>query len=120
VVSSQPASILSLPALELDTSAINTFSELLQPGRHRLIRLVAALLASAPSALVLAPPHSPHSLHLLLMRGAGRCRPPALLVSAPDALVLADARPPALLAFAPLALVRAHTARLLLHAPPPY
>ena len=32
---------------------------------------------------------------------------PALLASAPDALVLADARPPALLALAPFALVRA-------------
>jgi len=34
-------------------------------------------------------------------------RPPALLASAPLALVLADARPPALLALAPLALVLA-------------
>jgi hypothetical protein len=81
--------------LSIYTSAINTFSELLQPGRHRLIRLQAALLASAPSGMVLAdapPPRTP------CMRtfgaGAGRC---SLLACAPSALVLTDARPPALL-----------------------
>jgi len=55
--------------------------ELLQAGRHRLVRLVAALLASAPDPLVRAD-----------------ARAPALLASAPLALVLADARAPALLA----------------------
>ena len=39
--------------------------------------------------------------------GADRCSPPALLASAPPALVRADARAPALLASAPFALVRA-------------
>jgi hypothetical protein len=72
------------------TSAMSIFPELLQLVRHRLIRLLAALLASAPLALVLAD-----------------ARPPALLALAPFALVLADARPPALLAYAPPALVRA-------------
>ena len=84
--------------------------KLLQVDRHRRVRLIAALLALAPDALVLAD-----------------ARPPALLAFAPDALVLADARP-ALLACAPPALVRAETARLLargasrcvgLFAPPP-
>ena len=64
-----------------------------QAGRHRHVRLIAALLASAPDALVLAD-----------------ARPPALLAFAPDALVLAEARPPALLALAPLALVLAQAA----------
>ena len=54
--------------------------ELLQAGRHRRVRLIAALLALAPSALVLAD-----------------APPAALLASAPFALVLADARAPALL-----------------------
>ena len=57
--------------------------QLLQAGRHRRVCLLAALLAIAPSALVLAD-----------------ARAPALLAFAPDALVLADARAPALLAFA--------------------
>ena len=61
--------------------------ELLQAGRHRRVRLLAALLAFAPFALVLAD-----------------ARPPALLACVPDALVLADALPPALLAYTPLAL----------------
>ena len=61
--------------------------KLLQVGRHRHVRLIAAILALAPLALVLAD-----------------ARPPALLAFAPDALVLAEARPPALLAFAPPAL----------------
>ena len=90
------------------TSAINTFSKLLQPGRHQLIRLLAALLASAPLALVLADARPPALLALappaMVLADA---RPPALLASAPLALVLADARPPALLACAPLALVLA-------------
>ena len=55
------------------TSAINTFSELLQPGWHQLIRLLAALLASAPLPLMLAD-----------------AAPPALFASAPLALVRAD------------------------------
>ena len=64
--------------------------QLLQVGRHRRVRLIAALLALAPDALVLAD-----------------ARPPALLALAPHALVLADARAPALLALAPDALVLA-------------
>ena len=75
--------------------------QLLQAGRHRRVRLLAALLALAPDALVLAD-----------------ARAPALLALAPDALVLADARPPALLACAPLALVLAD-ARPLAGAPAP-
>ena len=50
--------------------------QLLQAGRHRRVRLLAALLAFAPDALVLAD-----------------ARAPALLALAPLALVLADARP---------------------------
>ena len=49
--------------------------ELLQAGRHRRVRLIAALLAFVPLTLVLAD-----------------ARPPALLAVAPSALVLADAR----------------------------
>ena len=67
--------------------------QLLQAGRHRRVRLLAALLAFTPFALVLAD-----------------ARPPALLASAPDALVLADSRTPALLASVPSALVLAHAA----------
>jgi len=63
--------------------------KLLQAGRHRLVRLLTALLASALDALVRAD-----------------ARPLALLASAPDALARADARAPALLACAPDALVR--------------
>jgi hypothetical protein len=66
--------------------------ELLQASRHRRVRLIAALLASASLALVLAD-----------------ARPPALFAIAPPALVLADARAPALLALAPDALVLADT-----------
>ena len=47
--------------------------ELLQAGRHRRVRLIAALLAFAPDALVLA-----------------NARPPALLALAPLAVVLTD------------------------------
>ena len=50
--------------------------ELLQAGRHRRVRLLAALLALAPLALVLAD-----------------ARAPALLALAPLALVLSDALP---------------------------
>ena len=57
--------------------------QLLQAGRHRRVRLLAALLASASLAVVRA-----------------QARPPALLALIPDALVLADARSPALLALA--------------------
>ena len=64
--------------------------ELLQAGRHRRVRLLAALLACAPDALVLAD-----------------ARVPVVLACAPSALVLADARAPALLAFASSALVLA-------------
>jgi hypothetical protein len=88
------------------TSALNTFSELLQPGRHRLIRVLAALLALAPLALVLAdapPPAFLAAAPLALVRADAR--PPALLACAPDALVRADARPPAVIAFVPDALV---------------
>ena len=60
---------------------MNLRLRLLQASRHRLVRLLAALLASAPDALVRAD-----------------ARAPALLASAPLALVLADARAPALLA----------------------
>ena len=83
--------------------AISTVSELLEPVRHRLIRLLAALFASAPDALVTAD-----------------ARPSALLACAPPALVRADARPPALLALAPDALVlaEARTPALLACAPP--
>jgi hypothetical protein len=49
--------------------------ELLQAGRHRRVRLIATILASAPDALVLAD-----------------ARPAALLASAPLTLVLADAK----------------------------
>ena len=121
--------------------------KLLQAGRHRRVRLLAALLASAPSALVLADARAPAllaSAPLALVLADARA--PALLACAPLALVLADARPPALLALAPLhwcwqmlappallalapdALVRTDTARLLargasrcvgLFAPPP-
>ena len=62
--------------LSIYTSALNTCTELLQPGRHRLIRLLAALLAFTPLTLMLTD-----------------APPPALLACAPDALVLADARP---------------------------
>jgi hypothetical protein len=72
------------------TSSMHWPRELLQAGWHRRVRLFAALLASAPDALVLAD-----------------ARAPALLACAPSALVLADARAPTLLASAPLALVRA-------------
>ena len=51
--------------------------EHLQVGRHRRVRLLAALIAFAPDALVLAD-----------------ARAPALLACAVDALVLADARAP--------------------------
>ena len=82
--------------------------QLLQVGRHRHVRLIAALLALAPDALVLADARPPALLAsapaALVLADA---RPPALLACAPDALVLADARPPALLACVPLALVRA-------------
>jgi hypothetical protein len=112
--------------LSIYTSALNTCTELLQPGRHRLIRLLSALLALAPDALVLADARPPALLAfdpLALVLADARppallalapsvlvladARPPALLALAPDALVLADARPPALLALAPLALVLA-------------
>jgi len=84
--------------------AISTFSEpptspRLQPTRHRLICLLAALLAPAPLALVLAD-----------------ARPPALLACAPPALVRADARPSALLAWH---LFVRRAARLLQCLPPP-
>jgi hypothetical protein len=59
-------------------------------GRHRRVRILAALLALAPDALVRAD-----------------ARAPALFAFAPSALVLADARAPALLAFASSALVLA-------------
>ena len=63
------------------TSSMRWPRELLQAGRHRRVRLLAALLAFAPDALVLADAHDP-----------------ALLASALSALVWADARAPALLA----------------------
>ena len=85
--------------------------QLLQAGRHRRVRLLAALLAFAPDALVLADARPPALLALapdaLVLADA---RPPALLALAPSALVLADARAPALLAYAPYALVRAQAA----------
>jgi len=59
------------------TSSMRWPRELLQTGRHRRVCLLAALLASAPDALVRAD-----------------ARAPALLAFAPFALVLADARPP--------------------------
>ena len=90
------------------TSSMRWPRELLQAGRHRRVRLLAALLALAPDALVLADARAPALLasvpSALVLADA---RPPALLAFAPSALVLADARPPALLAFAPLALVLA-------------
>ena len=53
------------------TGSMRCTRELLQAGWHRRIRLLAALLASVPSALVLAD-----------------TRPPALLASVPLSLVL--------------------------------
>ena len=50
------------------TSSMRWTRELLQAGRHRRVRLLAALLASDPSALVRADAHPPHSLHSLLSR----------------------------------------------------
>ena len=80
--------------------------ELLQAGRHRRVRLLVALLACAPSALLRADARAPALLasapDALVLADA---RPRALLACAPLALVLADARPPALLALAPFALV---------------
>ena len=80
-------------------------------GRHRRVRILAALLALAPDALVLADARAPALLALapdaLVMADA---RAPALLALAPLALVLAEARPPALLALAPLARVLAQAA----------
>ena len=58
------------PKLRTSCGAISTFYELLEPVRHHLIRLLAALLACAPPALMLADD-----------------RPPALLAAAPLALV---------------------------------
>ena len=85
--------------------------KLLQAGRHRRVRLIAALLALAPDALVLADARPPALLAFapdaLVLADA---RAPALLACVPLALVLADARAPALLASAPLALVRAQAA----------
>jgi hypothetical protein len=82
--------------------------ELLQASRHRRVRLLAALVAFAPDALVRADARPPALLasapFALVLADA---RPPALLASAPFALVLADARPPALRAISPLALVLA-------------
>jgi hypothetical protein len=89
------------PALSLFTSSLNT-SELLQPGRHRFIRLLAApppapaLLASVPSALALwhrLPPRTPWKCSF--GTGVGRCPPSALLAAGPSSLVRADAPPPA-------------------------
>jgi hypothetical protein len=51
---------LCVHLLSISTSAISIFPELLQAGRHRLVGLRAALLASARCT-----PKSPHSLHLL-------------------------------------------------------
>ena len=62
-----------------------------------LLQSVRHRLTRPPALLASAPP--------ALVRTDAR--PPALLASAPEALVLADARPPALLASAPLALVLA-------------
>ena len=56
------------------TSSMRWPRELLQAGRHRSVRLLAALFALAPDALVLAD-----------------ARTPALLASVPSALVLAHA-----------------------------
>ena len=72
------------------TSSMRWPRELLQAGRHRRVRLLAAHLALAPDALV------------RVQAGA-----PALVAFAPSVMVLADARAPALLAFAPDALVLA-------------
>ena len=77
-------------------------------GWHRRVRLFAALLASAPDALVLADARAPALVACApLALVLADARAPALLALAPDALVLADARAPALLAPAPSALVRA-------------
>ena len=87
-----------------------SFLELLQAGRHRVVRLLTTLLASAPLALVLADARAPALLALApdaLVRADARS--PALLALAPLALVLAEARPPALLASAPSALVLVET-----------
>ena len=92
----------------ISCGAISDFSELLQPVWHRLFRLLAALLARAPDALVRADARSPAVLApapLALVRADAR--PPELLALAPDAMVRTDARLPALLACAFDALVRA-------------
>jgi hypothetical protein len=68
----------------------------------------AALLASAPFALVRADARPPALLAFVPSALVwADARPSALLAFAPSALVRADARPPALLAFAPFALVQA-------------
>ena len=87
--------------------------------RVRRVRLLAALLAFSPPALVLADARAPALLAIapfaLVLADA---RPPALLAIAPPALMLADARPPALLAIAPSPLVRADAEPPLAFAPP--
>ena len=97
------------------TSSMRWPRELLQAGRHRCVRLLAALLAFAPDTLVRADARPPALLasvpSALVLADA---RAPALLAIAPSALVLADARAPALLAIASSALVRADSVRLLL------
>jgi hypothetical protein len=101
-------------ALSIYTSAINTFSQLLQP-----------------TSSTHPPPGSTPCIGSF-GAGAGRCPPlAALLACAPSALVLEDARPSALLAladarplaprtpaFVPDALVRADTSWLLLRGAP--
>ena len=87
--------------------------------RVQRVRLLAALLAFSPPALVLADARAPALLAIapfaLVLADA---RPPALLAIAPPALMLADARPPALLAIAPSPLVRADAEPPLAFAPP--
>ena len=57
------------PKLRTSCGAISTFYELLEPVRHHLIRLLAALLACAPPALMLA---DDRPLQLLLWRLCGK------------------------------------------------
>ena len=77
-------------------------------GSQALVRLLPAILAAAPSAVVLTDARpvaflEPASLGVVL----ADTRPAALLAVAPLAVVLADARPAALLALASYAVVLA-------------
>jgi hypothetical protein len=102
------------------TCSMRCSLELLQAGRHRFVRLLAALLALAPEALVRADaPAAPLAFAPVALVRADHLPAPAralaLLASVISALVLAHGRASALVAFAP-ALVRAppHSLHMLL------